>query len=76
MRGFEIVTHSKSFKEEVLFKKSKLVFYLKKILSKRTSGNRCSPWGSMHLLLYLVILKDIEKGQISPDSEITFTEEV
>lgn len=76
MRGFEIVTHSKSFKEEVLFKKSKLVFDLKKILSKRTSGNRCSPWGSMHLLLYLVILKDIEKGQIFPDSEITFTEEV
>ncbi|MGG5369659.1 Mur ligase family protein [Enterococcus sp. AZ196] len=62
--------------ENVLFQKTKLIFNSEKILNKRPIGNRCSKWGTMHLLLYLMILKDIENGVISPDQELTFTKEV
>nr|WP_242551156.1 Mur ligase family protein [Enterococcus hulanensis] len=59
-----------------MLRKSKLVFTSERILNKRPKGNRCSPWGTMHLLLYLKILQDFESGELSPDQEVIFPKEV
>lgn len=65
-----------NFVGSILYQKTKLIFNSEKILNERPAGNRCSKWGTMHLLLYLLVLKDIENGVLSPDHEITFTREV
>lgn len=60
------------YKENTLCSKTKLVFNAHHILNKRPEGNRCSPWGTVHLLLYLQLLRDIENGVLSPDQEVLF----
>lgn len=62
-------------KRSVLYQRTKLVFDSEKIRSERPAGNRCSKWGTMQLLLYLLLLKDMESGALSPDQEIVFTRE-
>lgn len=56
-----------------IFKPTKLTFTKDRITGKKPSGNRCSTWGIMHLLLYYQILKDIEDGKLSPTQEVRFS---
>ncbi|EOU15063.1 Mur ligase family protein [Enterococcus pallens] len=61
--------------EKLLFQPARLTFTQEKITSRRPSGTRLSPWGTIHLLTYLVILIDIESGKLSPNQEIRFPAE-
>lgn len=61
--------------EKLLFQPTMLTFNKDKVTSRIPNGNRLSPWGTIHLLTYLVILIDIESGELSPDQEIRFSAE-
>lgn len=55
--------------EKQLFQTTAMTFNKDKITSKRPDGTRLSPWGTIHLLTYLVILIDLESGKLSPCME-------
>lgn len=59
--------------EKEIFQPTVLTFSTKEFIGKRPSGVRQSPWGTVHLLLYLAILKDMEEKIVSPDQEISFS---
>ncbi|MGL9727574.1 Mur ligase family protein [Enterococcus sp. DIV0756] len=59
--------------EKEIFQPTVLTFNRKEFLSKRPSGVRQSPWGTVHLLVYLAILQDMEANVLSPDQEIIFS---
>lgn len=58
-----------------LFRPTKLTFTKDRITSKRVDGNRCTVFGTMHLLLYYQILTDIQSGFLSPDHHLRFSSE-
>lgn len=58
-----------------LFRPTKLTFTKDRITSKRVDGNRCSVFGTVHLLLYYQILTDIQSGFLSPDHPLRFSSE-
>ncbi|MGG5333227.1 Mur ligase family protein [Enterococcus sp. AZ163] len=59
--------------EKEIFQPTVLTFSTKEFIGKRPSGVRQSPWGTVHLLLYLAILQDMEANKLSPDQEICFS---
>ena len=61
--------------EKQLFQPTVMTFDKKGVTSKRPDGTRLSPWGTVHLLLYLVILIDLESGKLSPDQPVRFSDE-
>jgi len=61
--------------EKNLFQPTLLTFNKDQITCKRPENNRVSPWGTMHLLIYLAILTDLESGKLSPYQEICFSVE-
>lgn len=50
-----------------------LTFTVNELLSLRPEGNRLSDWGTNHLLLYLQILRDLQKKTLRPEQVITFS---
>lgn len=52
---------------------AEITFSRKDIFSDSSKGNRQSIYGVNHLLLYLLILRDIQKGVINEDQIITFS---
>ncbi|MBO0458489.1 hypothetical protein JZO77_17280 [Enterococcus hulanensis] len=61
--------------EKQLFQPTVMTFNKDRITSKRPDGTRLSPWGTVHLLTYLVILIDLEAGKLLPDQPIRFSDE-
>ncbi|MBL1227774.1 CapA family protein [Enterococcus sp. BWB1-3] len=53
-----------------------LAFSNTSLLNKRPAGNRSSPYGTSHLLLYLSILIDLQENKLSPEQTIIFPERV
>lgn len=56
-----------------MFRPTKLTFTKDRITSKRVDGNRCSVWGTAHLLLYYQILTDLQNKVLSPEQPIRFS---
>ncbi|MHC5224517.1 Mur ligase family protein [Ignatzschineria sp. LJL83] len=54
-------------------KPTALTFTVNELLSLRPTGNRLSAWGTNHLLLYLQILRDLQKKTLKPEQVITFS---
>lgn len=51
-----------------------LAFNEEQLLSPSPAGYRVSRWGTGQLLLYLVILDDLQEGRLRPDQEVVFSE--
>lgn len=77
VRSFMLLNGRKKMNnfEKNMFQPTLLTFNKNRITSKRPENNRVSSWGTMHLLIYLAILSDLESGKLSPYQEIYFSEE-
>ncbi|WP_194165716.1 CapA family protein [Oceanobacillus sp. CFH 90083] len=50
-----------------------LTFSKNQLFAAKPQGNRISPWGTGHLLLYLSIILDLQEGVFSPSQTIVFS---